>query len=90
MRVEELAAGLWRWSARLAGEEVWSVYYEAPEATVLIDPVVPEDEAERFFRALDRDVERRGVRVVIVCTSGGLETEAAALAARYGAAVVRA
>ncbi len=89
MRVEELAPGLWRWSAVHAGEEVWCVYFEAPEATVLIDPVVP-DEPERFFRALDRDVERRGVRVVVVCTRAELEAGAAALAARYGGNVVRA
>ena len=89
MEVEELAPGLWRWSAQRAGEEVWCIYYEAPEATVLIDPVVPE-ESERFFHALDQDVARRGVRVAIVCTSAEREVDAAPLAERYGAAVVRA
>lgn len=89
MKVEELAAGLWRWSAVRDGEEVWCVYYEAPGATVLIDPVVP-DERERFFDALDQDVERRGVPVVILCTDAGHEAEASELAERYGATVLRA
>jgi len=88
MQVEKLARGLWRWSAERAGGEVWCVYYETPAATVLIDPVVP-DEPERFFRALDRDVERRGVPVTIICTSAESETAAGELAQRYGAAVLR-
>lgn len=85
MKVEELAPGVWRWS----GGEQWCLYYEAPGATVLIDPVVP-NERERFFRALDRDVERRGVPVVILCTSAAGEADASELAGRYGATVLRA
>jgi len=34
------------------------VYYEAPDAVLLIDPLVPDDEAERFWQALERDVQR--------------------------------
>ena len=45
-------------------EEVGSVYCELPAAVLLVDPVVPADpgEAERLWRALDRDVERLGDR----------------------------
>jgi hypothetical protein len=43
-------------------QEVGSVYAELPETIVLIDPQVPPDEAERFWGALDRDVERRRLR----------------------------
>jgi hypothetical protein len=89
MQVEELCSGLWRWSAERGGETVWCVYYEAATATVLIDPVVP-DEAERFFRALDRDVERRGVPVAILCTSSESEAASSELADRYNATVLRA
>jgi len=89
MNVEELRPGLWRWSVTRADEVVWCIYYEAELTTVLIDPIVP-DEPERFFRALDRDVERRGVPVTILCTSAESETAAGELAQRYGAAVLRA
>lgn len=89
MELQELAPGLWRWSAERAGSEIWCVYYETPTATVLIDPMVP-DEPERFFRALDRDVERRGLPVTIVCTSAGHRAAAAELESRYGATVLTA
>ena len=56
MNVSELAPGLWRWTALhpdwKEGEgweqEVGCVYYEAADATVLIDPLVPAEQ-ERFF-----------------------------------------
>lgn len=89
MKVAELAPGLWRWSADREGREVWCIYYEAEHTTVLIDPVVP-DEPERFFEALDRDVERRGLPVTIVCTSAGHRAAAAELESRYGATVLTA
>jgi len=89
MQVEELRPGLWRWSALRDGEELWCVYYEAPNATVLIDPVVP-SERELFFRALDRDVERRSVPVAILCTSAESEALASELAERYSATILRA
>ena len=89
VKVDEFAPGLWRWTADLGGREVGCVYYETPDAVVLIDPVVP-DEAERFLRALDRDVERLGVRVAIVCTSDERAAAAAPLVTRYGATLLRA
>lgn len=87
MELQELAPGLWRWSAERAGSEIWCVYYETPTATVLIDPVVP-DEPERFFCALDRDVERRGQPLLILCTSAEHGADAAAIADRCGAVVL--
>ena len=86
MEVEELAPGLWRWSAALGEEEVWCLYVETPTATVLVDPLLP-DERERFFRALDRDLERRGLPLAIVCTRPESTPAADELSARYGAAV---
>jgi glyoxylase-like metal-dependent hydrolase (beta-lactamase superfamily II) len=72
--VEELARGLWRWSSRhpeWTPEEDWqpevSSYYVAGDGTlVLIDPLVPADEEERFWRALDRDVDRHGAPQVLL------------------------
>ena len=66
MEVQELRPGLWRWTAPHPqwehaehwGPEVGSVYAELPDALVVIDPIVPADEDELFWSALDRDVER--------------------------------
>jgi glyoxylase-like metal-dependent hydrolase (beta-lactamase superfamily II) len=75
VNVSQLAPGLWRWTAPHPDWEdgqdwerdVGCVYYEAADATVLIDPLVPE-EREPFFEALDRDVARRGLPVTILLT----------------------
>lgn len=90
MIVSELAPGLWRWTAPHPDwkesddweQEVACVYYEAPGATVLIDPLVP-PERERFFEALDRDVERRGLPVSILLTVPWHGRSSAELAERY-------
>ena len=72
MNVTELAPGLWRWTAthpewteEEGGQEGWkaevSSYALVEEDTlVLIDPLVPADDEERFWRALDDDVEHHG------------------------------
>jgi glyoxylase-like metal-dependent hydrolase (beta-lactamase superfamily II) len=44
------------------------VYWEGPDAIVLVDPLVPAGEEERFWRALDRDAERAGLPVVALRT----------------------
>ena len=93
MKVVELAPGLWRWTAPHPNwntgddweQEVGCVYYEAPGATVLIDPLVP-PERDRFFEALDRDVERRGLPVAVLLTGPGHERSAPELVERYAAA----
>ena len=77
MEVERIAQGLWRWTAPHpdweSTSEGWDrdvgcVYYEGPDAVVLIDPLVPVDGADRFWGALDRDVERAGRPVVVLRT----------------------
>jgi glyoxylase-like metal-dependent hydrolase (beta-lactamase superfamily II) len=75
MDVTELVPGLWRWTAPHPdwspesdeGGEGWArdvgcLYLEAPDTVVLFDPLAPADDAERdrFWRALDRDVEGLG------------------------------
>jgi glyoxylase-like metal-dependent hydrolase (beta-lactamase superfamily II) len=93
MEVQALAEGLWRWTARhpeWTADEWWDpavgcVYYEAPEAVALIDPLVPADEQDHFWRALDRDVERLGYPVAVLVTCPWHERSAAAIEARYGA-----
>ena len=92
--VVEIANGLWRWTAPHPDwsegdewpQEVGCVYYEAPGATVLIDPLVPDgDDRARFYEALDRDVERRAVPVTVALTCDWHERSAAEIAERYGA-----
>ena len=88
MEAVAIAEGLWRWTARQpSGVEVGCVYYEASDATVLFDPLVPADEEERFLRHLDADVERRALPVVVLLTGERQRRSADELAARYGARI---
>jgi glyoxylase-like metal-dependent hydrolase (beta-lactamase superfamily II) len=95
MNVLEIAPGLWLWSAPHPNwrgathwpEDVNCVYYEAPNATVLVDPLVPAGEETRFWNALDRDVERAGRPVVILLTVPWHKRSAPIVAERYGASV---
>jgi hypothetical protein len=84
-----IAEGLWRWTALHPkwGEDVGCVYYEAEDATVLIDPLVPAGKEEEFFRHLDADVERRGLPVVILLTCEWHWRSADELAERYEARI---
>jgi hypothetical protein len=93
-----IAEGLWRWTAehpnwqnwpdrKREPREVGCVYYDAPGATVLIDPLVPAGEEDDFFRHLDADVERRGLPVVILLTAEWHRRSADELAARYDARI---
>jgi glyoxylase-like metal-dependent hydrolase (beta-lactamase superfamily II) len=96
MEVERLEEGLWRWAAAHPawvpdadwGPVVACVYHETPDAVVLVDPLVPEDAPDRFFRALDRDVERLGRPVVTLTTCPWHVRSAAVIAARYGARTI--
>jgi len=95
--VQRIAEGLWRWTAPHPDwapgkdwpHDVGCVYYEAPEAVVLIDPLVPADEEERFWRALDGDVERLARPVAVLLTVRYHQRSAETVAARYGGTVWR-
>jgi len=97
MEVQELRPGLWRWTAPHPewehaenwGPDVASVYAELPHAVVVIDPLVPPGEDERFWSALDRDVERLGVPVHVLLTVHWHERSVAAVLERYGATLWR-
>ncbi|MSO47196.1 MAG: hypothetical protein EXQ67_03810 [Thermoleophilia bacterium] len=80
MQVEQLADGLWRWTAPDPDwtaepndpdggwpRDVSCLYHESPAGIVLIDPLVPDgSEGERFWRHLDQDVSRVGLPPTIV------------------------
>jgi hypothetical protein len=97
MQVEELRPGLWRWTAahpewdhaRHWGPEVGSVYAELPDAVVIVDPLVPPDEEEHFWAALDRDVERLGLPVDVLLTVHWHERSVAPVLDRYKATLWR-
>jgi hypothetical protein len=71
----EIATGLWRWTGLHPAwtpadggpdgweQEVGCYFYEGPDAIALFDPLVPMEDRDRFFEALDRDVERAGTPV---------------------------
>jgi glyoxylase-like metal-dependent hydrolase (beta-lactamase superfamily II) len=85
--VLEIAPGLWRW---VAYHDTWKanvgcVYVETEDGVVLIDPLVPADEAERFWQALDRDVERVGGPVHVLLTVFWHVRSTAEVVDRYGA-----
>jgi hypothetical protein len=95
MRVQEIATGLWRWTGLHpawtpadGGPEGWEqevgcVFYEAPDTVVLVDPLVPMEDRDRFFRALDRDVERLARPVRVLLTVDDHRRSSAELAERY-------
>ena len=95
MEVGELAPGLWWWTARhpewQAGHgwdaEVRCFYAETDDTTLVVDPLVPSDDRERFWSALDRDVERRGLPVAVLLTQAAHARSAGEVAERYGAGV---
>lgn len=89
MEVQELGAGLWRWTAQHDewGERVGCVYVETAEGVVLVDPLVPPQEPERFLESLDRDVARAGGAVDVLLTIFWHARSSRELAERYGARV---
>jgi len=99
VEVAELAPRLWRWTARhpdwtpeQGGSDGWepevaSYYCEARSDVLLVDPLVPTEDGDRdrFWRALDRDVERVGrPHVVLTCAWHARST--AEVLERYGGA----
>lgn len=94
MDVQEICDGLWRWTAPHPEwkpeadwpQDVGCLYYEAPEAVVLIDPLVPAEGEDRFWRALDRDLERVGRPVTVLLTTHWHERSVEQVAGRYEAA----
>jgi glyoxylase-like metal-dependent hydrolase (beta-lactamase superfamily II) len=85
--VVELAPGLWRWTGYHEEwkQEVGCVYHEAPDAIVLIDPLIPPKDHERFLHHLDRDVARTRKPVHVVVTIFWHARDAGDLARRYDA-----
>jgi glyoxylase-like metal-dependent hydrolase (beta-lactamase superfamily II) len=65
------------------------VYAELPGAVVVVDPLVPENEEDHFWSALDRDVERSGLPLHVLLTVHWHERSVAAVLDRYHATLWR-
>lgn len=89
MDVAEIAPGLWRWTGYHEEwkDDVGCVYCETGDGVVLVDPLVPPEDSERFWRALDRDVTRLGAPVHVLVTIFWHTRSAAAMVTRYDARV---
>ena len=81
--------GLWRWTGYHEEwrRDVGCVYCEVPDAVLLIDPLVPPEDEERFWEALDRDVERADRPVHVLITVYWHTRSAKQMVERYGARV---
>lgn len=100
MEIAELRPGLHRWTADHPeavpspkpgspadwGPAVGSVAYEARDALLLVDPLVPDD----GWDALDALVARHGRRVAVITTLGFHRRSRPAVVERYGASTSRA
>ena len=99
MQVRELATGLWYWTGRHPAwtpadgldtrpdgwdQEVGCYFYDGPDAICLFDPLIPMEDRDRFFEALDRDLEQTGKPVRILLTVDAHRRSAADLAERHG------
>jgi glyoxylase-like metal-dependent hydrolase (beta-lactamase superfamily II) len=101
--LRELRPGLYRWTARHPdaeadpqpgspadwGPDVGSVAYAAPDALVLVDPLVPEDRSD-LRQELDALVRRHGKPVVILTTLQFHRRSREELVVRYSASTSRA
>jgi glyoxylase-like metal-dependent hydrolase (beta-lactamase superfamily II) len=99
VRVQEIATGLCRWTGLHPAwtpadggpdgweQEVGCYFYEGQDAIVLFDPLVPMEDRDRFFEALDRDVERAGTPVRILVTVEDHRRSSVELAERYEATI---
>jgi hypothetical protein len=99
--VEELRRGLWRWTARHPDWEpdpepgspadwpadVGSVAYEAPDAFLLVDPLVTD---AGIWSGLDERIERHGRPVAVLTTLKFHRRSRDEVVARYGASTSRA
>jgi glyoxylase-like metal-dependent hydrolase (beta-lactamase superfamily II) len=98
VQVSSIRPGLWRWTAphpdwtpKDGGPGGWEqdvgcLYFEAPDAVVLFDPLAPPDgtpDAERFWRTLDGDVARLDRPVAVLLTAHWHERSAQAVYDRY-------
>ena len=84
MEAFELAPDFWRWTGRrdTIGAEVSSVYYKTGSEILLFDPLLPPEDPDGFWLALDRDV-LPGDTVLVLLTARSHTRSAHEMAGRY-------
>ena len=90
MELKEIVPGLCRWTAphpAWDGAEGWpqdvgSVYFEGPDAIVLIDPLLPPD-ADELWKFVDSSAERLRLPVAVLLTAPWHRRSSAVVADRY-------
>ena len=89
MDVLEIAPGLWRWTGwhEEWRQDVGCIYVETDNAVVLVDPLVPPEDTNRFWKALDRDVRKAKAPVHVLVTVFWHTRSAAAMVERYDARI---
>jgi hypothetical protein len=95
VEIGELAPGLWWWTshhpewepAQSWPSEVRCFCIDTDDGTLVVDPLVAEDEEDLVWAALDRAVERRRRPVFVLLTQAAHARSASAVAARYDADV---
>lgn len=101
--LQPIRPGLWRWTAAhpewVGGakpespsdwpRDIGCVLFDAPDATVLIDPLLPDGD-EAFLARLDGHVGERGLPVWVLTTIKWHRRSRDELAQRYGARTSRA
>jgi glyoxylase-like metal-dependent hydrolase (beta-lactamase superfamily II) len=89
VEVLQISPGLWRWTGwhEEWKQDVGSVYVETPDGVVLIDPIVPPEDNQRFWDALDRDVNRVGGEVHVLVSVFWHTRDAKQMVERYEARV---
>ena len=84
MEAGELARDLWWWTGRRdsIGADVTSYYYKTGRSVLLFDPLLPPEDPEGFWRALDRDVVP-GDEVHVLVTRASHERSSTEMLRRY-------
>ena len=84
MEAGELAHDLWWWTGRRdsIGADVTSYYYKTGSLVLLFDPLLPPEDPEGFWRALDRDV-LPGDEVHVLVTRSSHERSSKEMLERY-------
>jgi glyoxylase-like metal-dependent hydrolase (beta-lactamase superfamily II) len=95
MNPTETAPGLWYWTVAHPDweqgddwpQQVAQVAYQADDALVLFDPLIPADDDATFWRFLEDQRENRDRPIRILLTAPWHQRSASTVAARLGAAV---
>jgi glyoxylase-like metal-dependent hydrolase (beta-lactamase superfamily II) len=95
MNLNQIAPGLYYWTAPHPDwngatdwpENVGCVFYESPNAAVVIDPLLPRGEEDQFWTALDALVARHDSAVAVLLTAPWHQRSASLVAERYGSVV---